>query len=108
FKVDDFSALLLRHFQTAGNSVNGEDTSCIQQPGAGDGKLPYRAAAEDSHSAARMDLGQISSHVAGGKNIGKQNGLIVQNVFRDLHQINIGKRDTHKLRLHAVKRTSSG
>src|SRR5205085_6000587 len=70
-EVDDLGPLGAGHVQPVGQRVDGQHPAGVHQFGAGDGELADRAAAEDGHDVARLDLGEVGPEVAGGEDVGE-------------------------------------
>ncbi len=78
-EVDDFRALVLGHGKAAGDRVNGEDASGIQQLCAGNRELSYGTATEHGYGTAGMDFREVGGHAAGGKDVRKQETVVARN-----------------------------
>src|SRR5258708_22399462 len=104
-KIDHFCSLILGHRKARGNGIDGKNAPCIQEFCTGDNKLAYRTAAKDDHCMAWLDIGHICSKVSGGKDIRKQNGLVVNDLMRQLDQPDVREGDTCLFHLKAVERS---
>src|SRR6185437_15542630 len=84
--------------------IDREDAPRIHQFRAGDGELADRTAAEDHHGIARRNLRNIRAEIPGWENIRYQDGLIVADFVRKLHQPNVRERDSRIFRLQSIER----
>lgn len=105
-EIDDFSALVLGHFQSRRNGIDGENAPGIQQLGAGDYKLPDRTASEDCHRAASVYAGDLGGHPCCGNDVGKQDCLIIADAIGNSNEADIRKGNACILGLEAVEWSS--
>src|SRR5690606_19218854 len=69
------------------------------------GELSHGPTAEYRDGISVLDLRQVCAEVAGGKNIGEQNGLVIAHVVRQLYRTDVGVRNPRVLGLQALERT---
>ncbi|MCG3160936.1 MAG: hypothetical protein JMDDDDMK_02012 [Acidobacteria bacterium] len=103
-EVNHLGPLRARHFQPRLFGVNGEDAPRAQQMRAGDAEQSHRAAAEDRHSVAALDLGQLRAEISRRENVREHDRLLVAHLFRQLHQSGAGERDARVFGLQPVER----
>ena len=105
-EVDGLCALALGHAQAIVVLVDGEHPTGAEQLCAGDGELAHRPAAEHRHGVAATDLGHLGAEVAGGKNVGQQDRLVIADLRRQLHQADVGEGNPRLFSLQPMKRAS--
>ena len=66
------------HLQPLWNPINGNDLISAEHIGTANGKLPYWSTAPDGDGIASLDVAVFSSHIAGGKDIGQKQDLLVR------------------------------
>ena len=71
---------------------------------APDCELADRTAAEHADDVARLDLGDVGSHVTGRKDVREHDRLVVGDLVGQLHRPDVGERHPHELGLHPVER----
>ena len=79
--------------------IDGEDACGSEQPGGLHGKEAHRAAAEDHHGLAALDLPHLGSLIPGGEDVAEEEDLLLIHVVGNLHRSDVGERHAHVLRL---------
>ena len=87
--------------ESLGHRIDGENTFRAQEEGAPDGKLPDRSAAPNRDSLAALQIAEVGRHVAGGKDVGQEEDLLVAEVPRHLDRAHVGIWHPEILRLAA-------
>src|SRR5947208_5990661 len=76
--VEDGGLVLrARHLEPLWNAINGDNVISTEHVGTTNSKLPYRSTAPDSDGIAPLDVAVLGSHIAGGKNVGQKQDLLV-------------------------------
>ncbi len=100
-EVDDVRARGRGHGQAGRLAVDGDHLLRPEQPRAPDRELPHRPASPHGHHVAVLDLAVLRGHVAGGKDVGQEENLLVAQPGRDLQWAHVRERYAHHLRLPA-------
>ena len=82
-EVDRLGLALPGHLEALGHGVDGDHPPGAEHPGAADRELGDRAAAPDGDRVARLDLGVLRGHVAGGEDVGQEDDLLIGQVVGD-------------------------
>src|SRR5262249_26226005 len=102
-EVDDLGALVLRHFQTRRNRVDGEDAASIQKLCARNHELANRSAAENCNRAAGMDTCDLCGHPCSGDDVGDKNCVIVGHSIWNSNHTDVREGDARIFSLQAVE-----
>jgi hypothetical protein len=102
--VDTLGALLARVVEAVGLSVDGDDARRAAQQGARDCELADRPAAEDRHRRAGRDVRQRRAEPARREDVREEDGLVVRDLLRQLHEVEVRERDALALGLQPVER----
>jgi hypothetical protein len=103
-EVDDLSARCRRHSEPIFEAAHCQNPVGAEQFGAEDGELAGRAASEDRDCVAIGDLGYFSSEIAGRKDIGNQDRLLVRDLLGSFTKPTLAK---GILRLQSIERGRS-
>src|SRR5206468_845767 len=77
---------------------------CAEELRAHDGEEAHWPAAEHGDGVAVAYLCELGAEVGGGENVGEQDGVVVPDLFRQLHQSHARERDARELGLQSVER----
>lgn len=103
-EVDRLGPLGPRHGEPLGQRVHRQHAAGAHKLGAGDGELAHRAATEHCHGLARLDVRHVGAEVAGGNDVGDQDGVALGDLVRQPDHVGAGVGDARVLRLQAVER----
>ena len=95
------AALLARHLQSVGESIDGDHPLGAEQEGAPDGKQSDRTAAPDGDRVTGLDVAHLSAHVSGRQDVRQKQHLFVGQAAVDLERPDVGKRHACELGLAA-------
>src|SRR6187551_3916599 len=91
------------HLQTVGVAIDRDHPFCAKELGARNRELPDWTRTPNRDDLPGLNVAHLCAHVAGGKDIGQEEYLLIAQVSRHLDRANVGKRDARVLRLSARK-----
>src|SRR5262245_52137828 len=90
--VEDSGLVLrARHLEPLWNPIDGNDVISAEHVGTANSKLPYRSTPPDGYGITPLDIAVLGSHIAGGKDIGQKQDLLVPEAGRYFEGAHVGK-----------------
>ena len=101
-EIDRLGASGLGHRQPLGHLVDRDHSAGAHHQRRADGELPDRPATPDRDGIAVLDLGVLGGHIAGRKDVGQKERLLVGDAVGNLDRADIGHRYAKILGLAAA------
>ncbi len=105
FVVDDVgrARFVDRQLQAGVEAIDRDDAIRAEQSGARDRELSDGTRAPHRDHLSRLDVAHLGTHVAGRKNVGEEEHLLIAQVRWYPDRTDIGERDAHVFGLSACK-----